>query len=161
MTDAGVPIDREAWSEYVELVRREKERLIREMDSHVTESLPEEHRERNAKNKQIPQDRKEKLNWQSSKQRAWVLEGLGFILPLTENGNPSSGKDALKSIDHPLARLMERFNAIRNAAKTFGEALTDRAEGDRLHCDWRQNEATTGRMSCRKPPLQGVPSAGS
>jgi DNA polymerase I len=161
MTDAGVPIDREAWSEYVELVRREKERLIREMDSHVTESLPEEHRERNAKNKQIPQDRKEKLNWQSSKQRTWVLEGLGFILPLTENGNPSSGKDALKSIDHPLARLMERFNAIRNAAKTFGEALTDRAEGDRLHCDWRQNEATTGRMSCRKPPLQGVPSAGS
>ena len=26
--------------------------------------------------------------------------------------------------------------------------------------DWRQNEAATGRMSCRKPPLQGVPSAG-
>ena len=56
---------------------------------------------------------------------------------------------------------MERFNAITNAAKTFGDALTDRAEGDRLHCDWRQNEAATGRMSCRRPPLQGVPSAGN
>jgi DNA polymerase I len=160
MADAGVPIDREAWLAYVELVRTEKESLMREMDSHITESMPEEYRVRNAKNKQIPEERKEKVNWQSSGQRAWALETLGFVLPLTENGKPSTGKDALKKIDHPLARLMERFNAIRNAANTFGEALMDRADGDRLHCDWRQNEAATGRMSCRKPPLQGVPCAG-
>ncbi|MDP9476410.1 MAG: DNA polymerase, partial [Actinomycetota bacterium] len=161
MGDVGVPIDRERWAGYVGLVREEKERLVGEMDAHVSALLPEAFAERNAKNKSVPEERNGKVNWQGGEQRAWALETLGFDLPLTEKGKPSTGKDALKGIDHPLARAMERFNAIRNVAKTFGEALEDRVEGDRLHCDWRQNEAATGRMSCRKPPLQGVPSEGA
>ncbi|MDP9478789.1 MAG: DNA polymerase, partial [Actinomycetota bacterium] len=160
MADVGVPIDMEVWAGYVGLIREEKERLVGEMDAHVSAPLPEAFAERNAKNKSVPEERNGKVNWQGGEQRAWALETLGFDLPLTEKGKPSTGKDALKGIDHPLARAMERFNAISNVAKTFGEALEDRIEGDRLHCDWRQNEAATGRMSCRKPPLQGVPSEG-
>lgn len=158
MAEVGVPIDNEKWADYVRLVEEEKRRLVTQMDAHVATPLPEAHTARNTKNKQLPEERNERVNWQSSDQRAWILESLGFKLPRTEKGKPSTDKDALKEIDHPLARAMERFNAIRNVAKTFGEALQDRVEGNRLHCDWRQNEAGTGRMSCRKPPLQGVPS---
>ena len=64
---------------------------------------------------------------------------MSLDLPLTEKGNLSTGKEALKDIDHPLARLVERFNRIKNVPKTFGKALKDRVEGDWLHCDWHQN----------------------
>jgi DNA polymerase I-like protein with 3'-5' exonuclease and polymerase domains len=160
MADNVVPIDREKWAGYIETVEQEKEDLVRKMDAHVSEYLPEEIVAVNTKNKNVPEDRNDKVNWQGDKQKAWALSSLSLDLPLTEKGNPSTGKEALKDIDHPLARLVERFNRIKNVPKTFGKALKDRVEGDWPHCDWHQNEARSGRMSCRNPPLQGAPSEG-
>ena len=62
MADDVVPIDREKWADYIETVEQEKEDLVRKMDVHVSESLPGEIVAANTKNKNVPEDRNDKVN---------------------------------------------------------------------------------------------------
>ncbi len=157
ISDNGLPVDPKKWAEYIETVKKEKENLISDMDTLVTLPLPEAFLKRNKSRG----NRADKINWQSNEQAAWVIEEChGFTLPLTNKGNPSIGKDALKSIDHPMSRLLQRFNQIKNLPATFGKALKERYAAGRIYADWKQCEADTGRMSCANPPLQGIPSKG-
>jgi DNA polymerase I len=156
ISDNGLPIDAEKWAEYVRGLEEEIERLMNELDAFVTEPIPEEFVRRN-KNKEGREDR---INWRSGEQAGWVLELLGYVLPSSKKGKPLTNKDTLKEIPHPLARLLERLNKIKNDPTKFGRALNERFEGGRIYASWRQCEADTGRMSCANPPLQGIPSEG-
>ena len=109
----------------------------------------------------VPRDRVEKVNWRSAEQVGWAFEQHGITLPKTPKGSVSTSKDVMRRIDHPLARHVERLNKIRNVPTTFGKALKERYADGRIHGDWRQCEADTGRMSCANPPpLQGIPLGG-
>jgi DNA polymerase I len=156
ISDNGLPIDGEKWADYVRVLEEEIERLVDQMDGFVTEPIPEGFIKRN-KDKE---GREGKINWQSGEQAGWALEQLGYVLPSSKKGKPLTNKDALKEIPHPLARLLERLNKIKNEPTKFGRALNERYAGGRIYASWRQCEAKTGRMSCANPPLQGVPSEG-
>jgi DNA polymerase I-like protein with 3'-5' exonuclease and polymerase domains len=156
ISNNGLPIDADQWGEYVRVLEEEIERLVDQMDAFVTVPIPEGFIKRN-KDKEGREDR---INWRSGEQGGWALEQLGYVLPSSKKGKPLTNKDTLKEIPHPLARLLERLNKIKNEPTKFGKALNERFEGGRIYASWRQCEADTGRMSCANPPLQGIPSEG-
>jgi DNA polymerase-1 len=156
MTRAGLPADEGRLEEYITEARGAIVTLRNEMDAYVTESLPEEFTKRN-KNLET---RAEMVNWQSSEQTAWAFSTLGVDLPTTKRGNPSTSKEALETVDHPLAEKVLELNKLKTVPTKWQNALEHRFYKGRLFADWKQLGAASGRYSCARPPLQGIPKAG-
>src|SRR5215204_1981874 len=161
ITENGLPVDRAKWEAYIGSIEEEKTDLRERMDAFVTEALPEKFAKANATNKRgVPEERKDKVNWQSGEQVGWVFSLHRVKLAKTDKGRCRTDRDTLAGVDHPLAPLVSRFNQIRNLPSTFGGAIQNRYANGRIYADWNQCEADTGRMSCSNPPMQGAPKAG-
>lgn len=156
MSQNGMPINPSRYREYIETAKAEAQRLLLEMDALAPREVPEEYRIRNEKNKNIPTERKNKINWLSSEQVVWALQESGAKLGTTDKGNVSTNKDVLQAAHHPLTDLILEWREARDLPTRFGEALETSVAENNLHAQWNQNKARTGRMSCEKPPLQGV-----
>ncbi|PLS86474.1 MAG: hypothetical protein CYG60_07035 [Actinobacteria bacterium] len=156
MSRNGMPINPDRYREYVETARAKAERLLLEMDALVPGEVPEEYCTRNGKNKNVPPERRDKINWLSPEQMAWALRESGVNLGYTDRGNVSTDKDVLASADHPLAGLILEWRKAKDLPTRFGDALQTAVVDGNLYAQWNQNKARTGRMSCEKPPLQGV-----
>jgi DNA polymerase-1 len=104
--------------------------------------------ERNAKNKKIPEERKEKVNWNSPEQVLWAFDAVANIKL------ESTGKEVLPEVDHPMAVALIEYRKALDVYKRFRETPVFNG---RVYARWNQLKAKTGRMSCEKPPLQGIP----
>lgn len=161
ITENGLPVDKAKWESYIGSTEEEKTDLRERMDAFVTEPLTEKFAKANGANKKgVPEERRDKVNWQSGEQIGWVFSLHGIKLAKTDKGRCSTDKDTLAGVDHALAPLVSRFNQIKNLPSTFGDAIQNRYADGRIYADWNQCEADTGRMSCSKPPMQGAPKAG-
>jgi DNA polymerase I len=84
---------------------------------------------------------------------------------LTKNGNPSTDTDALRSIPHPLARLILNVRACNKTTEFMDQYLNFMVQHkDKewyLHPTFHQSIAVTGRESCSSPNLQQVASGES
>jgi DNA polymerase I-like protein with 3'-5' exonuclease and polymerase domains len=93
----------------------------------------------------------EPWNWGSWQQVLKVFQLIGVTLPDTK-------VETLAATPHPLAGLLHRHRAAAKRATTYGRGwLTLLDAGSRLHGDWRQMGARTGRMSAATPHLQNLP----
>lgn len=63
----------------------------------------------------------------------------------------------LKKIDHPVARLVERYRKALKFKSTYVDALLDSHIEGVIHPDFRTIQARTGRLSCSRPSLQTIP----
>lgn len=72
---------------------------------------------------------------------------------------PSTGSAILSSIDHPLAKLMLEYRGHEKLITAFGDNLLQHIhpKTGRLHPDYMQIGADTGRFACSKPNLQQIP----
>ncbi len=156
MSQNGMPINPSRYREYIETAEAEADRLLLELDALAPREIPEIYRIRNERNKNVPTARKDKINWLSSDQVTWALQESGVALGTTDKGNVSTNKDVLQATHHPLADLILKWREARDLPTRFGEALETSVAENNLHAQWNQNKARTGRMSCEKPPLQGV-----
>ncbi len=97
------------------------------------------------------------------------LKAIGVEVPLTAAGNVSIDKKLLASIDHPVAKLLDRARKVNKLRTTFAKSVRQHAVGDRIHCTFNQlrrtddttdddNGARYGRVSCTDPNLQQQPS---
>jgi DNA polymerase-1 len=66
----------------------------------------------------------------------------------------STDKETLPKIDHPMAAALKDYRDAVHVYKTFRSTAI---AGDRVYGKWNQLKARTGRMSCEKPNLQGIP----
>lgn len=101
-------------------------------------------------------------NPDSAPQVTAALVAAGVPLPRNRKGNYSANKEALAGLAarFPVADIVRRCNAAKGFPRGFGKHVLDQltspgADG-RVRCDVRQI-LDTGRMSCSKPALQGVP----
>src|SRR5215213_3983225 len=60
----------------------------------------------------------------------------------------------LAELDHPMAVALMEYRKALDVYKRFREA---KVVNGRVYARWNQLKARTGRMSCEKPPLQGIP----
>src|SRR5215213_6730332 len=148
MSALGMPVDEAVFSACV----RESEDGIAEqtakLDSLITEPLPDKFVEANTKNKNVPEERNELVNWKSHPQALWALKSAGLDVP-------STGKKVLAGYEgNPLADALGALRKVGDIATRFRQT---KVENGRAHAKWKQLEAATGRMACEKPPLQGIP----
>src|SRR5215203_4727881 len=89
-----------------------------------------------------------RVAWNSPDQILWAFEAVaGLKLEGTD-------KETLPAVDHPMAVALLEYRQALDVYKRFRE--TKVVDG-RVYAKWNQLKAKTGRMSCEKPPLQGIP----
>ena len=95
-------------------------------------------------------------NLSSPSQLMQAFEQMGIV-------TASTSSDALKALedDHPEVRLLLDYRRAQKFVTSFGEALLQYVSTDgRIHPEYQQIGASTGRMSCTRPNWQQVPSRG-
>jgi DNA polymerase-1 len=134
MANAGLPFDREGWTEHLEGLEKEKHLLTKELDELVPEAPDGKAR-----------------NWNSHLQVKEAFRLAGVELPNIQ-------EKTLSRIDHPLAKILLKYKKVSTMLSNYGPKLLEFvSKGDRIYADWHQIGAETGRMSCSKPALQNLP----
>ena len=147
MTALGMPVDEAVFAECVRESVESVEKSVAALDALVTEPLPEKFAKANAKNKNTPIERVHRVNWNSTAQVLWAFQTAGLKLRSTDK------QTRAKHEGHPMVGALSALRDGGDIARRFKE--TEVADG-RVHATWKQVEAATGRMSCEKPPLQGI-----
>jgi DNA polymerase-1 len=72
----------------------------------------------------------------------------------------STGQKELDKLrgQHPIIELIERTRELSKLKNTYVDTLPEQTDGEsRLHTDFRQDIAATGRLSSNNPNLQNIP----
>ena len=157
MAHAGVPVDKDRWLQVIDEAREQLKDLRAPLDALVG-TPPEEVRKKNTNNKNIPAERKDKWNWNSTEQVKAAARSVGLKLQKTS-------MDHLKGADHDLASALLAYKEARGNLGTYSEKFFEPTkEGREVYTDgriypsWKVCEADTGRMSCAEPNMQNIPS---
>lgn len=72
---------------------------------------------------------------------------------------PSTGDALLAIVNHPVAAILRDYRKYEKLISAFGQSLLDKVNPvtQRLHPDFNQMGAATGRFSCNNPNLQQIP----
>ncbi|MDP9474951.1 MAG: DNA polymerase [Actinomycetota bacterium] len=156
MAHNGVGVDKERWLGIVEEAGKGLTYLRAQLDGLVCDP-PEEVKKRNATNKNVPDERKDRWNWDSPDQIKAAAATMGLTLHNTS-------MDQLKLIDHEFARALLAYRKVRSGLATYGEKFFEPTEdgrevylNGRLYPSWGMCQADTGRMSCSSPNVQNIP----
>ena len=73
---------------------------------------------------------------------------------------PSTGTAILGSVDHPVVKLLQDYRGDEKLISSFGDSILDSVSPitNRIHPDFKQMGAATGRFACANPNLQQIPS---
>lgn len=137
----GVPFDAEAWRALADAALLEKLRLVDELTARAEGLL--------GKNRLFGRE----INWDSPGQVLRLLQEAGLSLPNTS-------EDALQAHrEHPLVAALLAYREAAKRCGTYGlNVLADvHPATRRVHPNWFQIGAATGRMACTRPNLQNVP----
>jgi DNA polymerase-1 len=106
---------------------------------------------------------KEEFNLNSPKQ---LSEVLFEKLDLPKTGKKtlsgySTGAEVLESMidKHPIIPLILEYRSFEKLRSTYIDALPEQinARTKRIHCSFNQSGTATGRLSCKDPNLQNIP----
>jgi DNA polymerase-1 len=79
----------------------------------------------------------------------------------TPSGQPSTDEDALEqlALDHPLPRLILDYRGLAKLKSTYTDKLPEMINPDtgRVHTNYAQAVAVTGRLASNDPNLQNIP----
>ena len=100
------------------------------------------------------EDNYKEINWQSNPQIRKTLGALDLEVPDTKHETLEAASDR-----HPIVRVLIDYREAQKRASTYGDKWTKQLHKatERIHPNWRQIGAETGRMSCSKPNMQNVP----
>lgn len=93
------------------------------------------------------------VNLDSPKQLKQALAALGLDLPDTAD-------ETLALVDHPAAAALRRYRAGAKVSSYGRDWVQVHPVTGRVHPDWQQIGAATGRMACRDPNVQQLPREG-
>jgi DNA polymerase-1 len=131
MSRIGVPVDIEAWL-------RLNEANLEESQS-IEEVL-----------NQFTMNGDSSWNWNSPNQVKMAFQAQGIVLTKTDD-------DTLAKYDHPLAAALRRYRKVKKLLSAYGSDWLNRLVEGRIHPNWKQLEARTGRMACSEPNIQQLP----
>lgn len=97
----------------------------------------------------------EELNLNSPKQLVEALYEYGIKLHSTSDDELAKYSD-----DHEVIKLIRKYRKLMTKIKTYGDKMKTFLHWDgRIRGSWWLIGATSGRMSCKNPPLQAMPSS--
>ena len=103
------------------------------------------------------------FNLSSPKQIQEILFDKQGLKPVkkTPTGQPSTDEDSLEqlALDHPLPKLILEYRGLAKLKSTYSDKLPSMINPDtgRVHTNYGQAIAVTGRLSSNEPNLQNIP----
>lgn len=95
------------------------------------------------------------LNLNSPKQLVEALYTYGIKLYSTSDDELAKYSD-----DHEVVKLIRKYRRLKTKIRTYGDKMkTFLSKDGRIRGSWWLIGATSGRMSCKNPPLQAMPSS--
>lgn len=93
----------------------------------------------------------------SNKHLSEVFTSRGEKYPTTEKGNPSFNDKALKDMNSPIAKIVQKYRSCYKKANTyFNNFIELSGNSGIVHCNFRPSGTATGRFSCSNPNLQNL-----
>ena len=140
----GFYLDRTRWNEQLDKVKQEQEKVGLELQEMLSAGVAQ------ASLFGAPE-----INLNSQAQVSDALRNLGVPLPETTRGwqlQPLAAK-------YPVIDKLLEYRSVAKSLTSFGDNILEfiRPETKRIHADFRQIGAPTGRFSCSKPNLQQIP----
>jgi len=137
----GVHLDRPAWSAIVEEARQAREATRQEIDKFFKEVVSTD------LFGQVD------LNYESD------ADLKDAITRLTGRKMRDVNKHSLKALSHPVGKLLLKYREMNKIVTTYGESFLDaiHPKTGRIHADYRQIGAPTGRVACSNPNMQNIP----
>lgn len=104
------------------------------------------------------EERTSPINFNSNVQVADYVKAAGVELEMTPSGKPKIDKDVLEEHKHiPFIKLLWKYRIALDTLSKFVTPMKSFVCGDgRIRANFHNSVATTGRMSCSQPPLQGL-----
>lgn len=100
------------------------------------------------------------LNINSPTQLAELFYDI-FKLPSVDKKKPrGTGEDILDKLNHPLCKPILDYREVNKLITTYIDKMPDirNKKTERIHCNFNQYGADTGRFSSSEPNLQNIPS---
>ena len=137
----GVYLDRQAWSKLIDEARRERDRLRGEIDQHLKKVASTDLFGR------------VDINLESEAELKTALSRL--LKKKVQDVN----KVALKGIGHPVGGLLLKYREMSKIVSAYGESFLEAVhpKTGRIHADFQQIGAPTGRVACARPNMQNIP----
>jgi DNA polymerase-1 len=133
----GVGFDLDSW----EALAEEAQQKVAELRNRLTELIKEQLGGLN-------------VDWESTQQVLQALKALGLKIADTKQETLEGLRDS-----HPIIPVLLDYREMTKRAGTYGADWLKHINkhSGRLHPDWRQIGAESGRMACKEPNLQNLP----
>ncbi len=137
----GIYLDHAAWSSIVHEADNQRAALRAEIDQHM----------RKVANPDLFGH--VDLNYESDAELREALQRL------TGNNVREVNKHTLQHIHHPVIPSLLRYRELSKIVSTYGESFLEfiHPRTGRIHADFQQIGAPTGRVACSRPNLQNIP----
>lgn len=141
---AGFNIDVECWREQIKRVKKEQERVGFELQKMLSAGVA-----------QASLFGVAEINLNSQAQVTDALKNLG--VPIGESTRGWEIQPLAE--EYPVVAKLLEYRGVAKSLTSFGENILEfiKPETGRIHADFRQIGAPTGRFSCSKPNLQQIP----
>ncbi len=141
----GTPIDQEKWKKNIRKIKEKRDKIHDKIQAELRPLYKTTQRDLFGNHVDVVN-----LNSPSQLIEAFAKAGIDI---------PSTGEQVLKEIDHDLARMLLEYRGYEKLITAFGENLLDHVNSKtgRLHPDYMQIGADTGRFACSNPNLQQIP----
>lgn len=141
---AGISIDKERWREQLKKVKKEQTQIADELQDMLAVGAI-----------QGSLFGRTEINLDSHTQLTEALTRLGVPLP------PTTRNWQLEPLaaDYPVVAKLLEYRSVQKAITSYGESFLEYINPvtNRIHADFRQIGAPTGRMACNSPNIQQVP----
>jgi len=147
MERGGVGFNREAWDSLAGLAQERADRYRGRLDRLVLRHMLVVDDQLDAATPMV--------NWNSSPQVRSLLNNIGLDVKDTKRETLDPLRD-----EHPIVGALIDYREASKRANTYGTRWANSVvhpRTSRVHANWRQIGAVTGRMACAEPNLQNLP----
>jgi len=141
----GSLIDKEKWRSHIKELEKKRDEINRQIQNEIRHLSPYSQVD-------LFGNESDTVNLDSPLQLLAVFKKLGEDLPNTSEAT-------LQKSAHPLAKKLLEYRAFEKMITAFGESILEKIHPvtGRLHPDFLQLGADTGRFACNNPNLQQIP----
>src|SRR6266550_845882 len=146
---AGFYMHKDRWLEQLAIVEKKRAQLADELQDVLAEE--------SSQGTLFGGPQRDEINLDSSQQLTRALERLGISLP----DSTRNWKLQPLAAGYPIIATLLEYRTVQKALTSYGQNMIEliNPTTGRLHADFRQIGAPTGRFSCTNPNIQQVPHA--
>jgi DNA polymerase-1 len=146
---AGFYMHKDRWLEQLAIVEKRRTQLAEELQSVLAQE--------SSQGSLFGGPQREDINLDSHQQLTKALERLGISVP----DSTRNWKLQPLAAEYPVVATLLEYRTVQKALTSYGQNMIEliNPTTHRLHADFRQIGAPTGRFSCTNPNIQQVPHA--